>query len=350
MKRNKIFDLITMNAIDFLARSLDEFEENPKYSVINFYNAIELFVKARLAVEHWTLIVAKTEDLDINRFQQGALRTVSLKDACKRLKAVTGEEIPTNDLKQFEKVQDHRNRLVHFYHAGQFSEEDKAIIVAEQCCGWRCLYDLLVGKWSNYFKKYVSKIHDLDRRIKRQQKYLDAIYNRVKNDIKSEIKEGVLYHKCPTCDYDSLRLFDKDEQMYSAECRVCDFNCAAVEIVCDKCSAKVFFVGDGHSSCTKCGKKYSPKNLSDSLFDRGAAYRAEKDGDDSYRLGNCGDCESSETVILYADKYLCVNCLSVFDSLYSCEFCHELQTNVLKDSYLCGCGSCEGKVGWEKDD
>lgn len=350
MKRNKIFDMITMNAIDFLTRSLDEFEENPKYSVINFYNAIELFVKARLVAEHWTLIVAKTEDLDINRFHHGALRTVSLRDAYKRLKAVTGDEIPANDLKQFEKVQNHRNRLVHFYHMGQFNKDEKAIIVAEQCCAWRYLYNLLTGRWNHYFKKYASKIHDLDRRIKRQQKYLDAIYNRVKNEIKSDIKKGVLYHKCPTCNCDALRLSGQDKQMYFAECRVCDFDCVVVEILCTQCSTKVFFVEDGHSSCAKCGKKFSPKDLFDLLFDHGAADMAYKDGDDSYRPGNCCECESPETVIPYADKYLCVSCLKIFDSLKWCEFCHEPQTNDLKDSYLCGCGFCEGKFGWEKDD
>ena len=42
------FDDVVRNAFDFLGRSIDELEKHPKYSVIHFYSAIELFVKARL--------------------------------------------------------------------------------------------------------------------------------------------------------------------------------------------------------------------------------------------------------------------------------------------------------------
>ena len=59
---NELFVSLVRNAIDFLKKSVDELEGSPKYSVIHFCSAIELFLKARLLVEHWTLII-----IDINK-------------------------------------------------------------------------------------------------------------------------------------------------------------------------------------------------------------------------------------------------------------------------------------------
>jgi hypothetical protein len=50
------FDSVVDNAIDFLRQALDELETKPKYSVIHFCASIELFLKARLMLEHWSLI------------------------------------------------------------------------------------------------------------------------------------------------------------------------------------------------------------------------------------------------------------------------------------------------------
>lgn len=45
------------NAFDFLNRSIDVLEDHPKYSIIFFATSLELFIKAKLAEEHWTLII-----------------------------------------------------------------------------------------------------------------------------------------------------------------------------------------------------------------------------------------------------------------------------------------------------
>jgi hypothetical protein len=47
------FDSLVRNAIEFLQRSMKELENQPKYAVIDFCTALELFPKARLLKEHW---------------------------------------------------------------------------------------------------------------------------------------------------------------------------------------------------------------------------------------------------------------------------------------------------------
>ena len=44
----KTLQLLVENAIDFLNQAADELANNPKYSVIHFYTAVELLLKARL--------------------------------------------------------------------------------------------------------------------------------------------------------------------------------------------------------------------------------------------------------------------------------------------------------------
>ena len=66
---DELFDSLVENAIDFLQMSVQELEKRPKYSVIHFAMSVELFLKARLLREHWSLVVSKIE--------KASLQTVS---------------------------------------------------------------------------------------------------------------------------------------------------------------------------------------------------------------------------------------------------------------------------------
>ena len=54
-----MFNRLVENAFDFLFKAISEIEGQPKYSVIHFYAAVELFVKARLMKEHWSLVISQ---------------------------------------------------------------------------------------------------------------------------------------------------------------------------------------------------------------------------------------------------------------------------------------------------
>ena len=95
---NERFDDVVRNAFDFLRRSIDELETHPKYSVIHFYSAIELFVKARLLKEHWTLIVTRPEQADRAKFQRGDFQSVGLKEASGRLEKVVADGLLDEEL------------------------------------------------------------------------------------------------------------------------------------------------------------------------------------------------------------------------------------------------------------
>ena len=92
--KNKIKEYtnaILRNAFDFLKTSAEQFEQMPKYSIINFSSAIELFLKARLLKEHWSLIVQG--EPNIQNFQQGSFSSIAFKDLIPKINNILGNEI-----------------------------------------------------------------------------------------------------------------------------------------------------------------------------------------------------------------------------------------------------------------
>jgi hypothetical protein len=109
--------------------------------VINFCSALEIFLKARLMIEHWTLVVPQLdkEKVTLAKFQEGKLPSVSMSRAITRLRDVCGEAIGTEAEKSFDAVREHRNKLVHFFHPQYTTRSDQATIqevVAEQRKAW----------------------------------------------------------------------------------------------------------------------------------------------------------------------------------------------------------------------
>ncbi len=98
MIKKQIFDRLVENAIDFLSKSIEEIDDSPKYSIIHFHASIELFVKARLMAEHWTLVISKRQEPDWDKFISGNFISVSLDEAAKRLTKIVRSGISNRSL------------------------------------------------------------------------------------------------------------------------------------------------------------------------------------------------------------------------------------------------------------
>jgi hypothetical protein len=134
-----LLDRLVINALDFLARSIADLEQQPKHSTINFYTAVELFLKARLMAEHWSLVVSKRYEPDWDKFLAGDFHSVSLDEAALRLKKTVRSGLADQELKAFQRVGAHRNKAVHFFHEAHSAEENDAllrVIAKEQLTAW----------------------------------------------------------------------------------------------------------------------------------------------------------------------------------------------------------------------
>ena len=347
---NKFFDSLVRNAIDFLRKSVDELEKSPKYSVINFYAAIELFLKARLLAEHWTLILSdinkiqkKAGETILSKFEAGDFISVGLKKCIDRLSDTCGVQIPVKAFEYFDKVRKHRNKMVHFYHPDYSEITSLATIVPEQWSAWYHLHRLIVDDWWDHFHHYQEEIEDLHNLVSGNWKYLEAKYKEIKPEIESEKRAGATFKKCFVCGYESAKFADLYGLVYSNSCMVCHNQENKIHIPCPECENEIIIEDQAIGECSKCGFETD----FDFLLSKIGPYQ---DPNEDPEVAYCVECEYPEPSVIPVGEYdgegLCLNCNRLHGSTGQCHYCGELIAGMdLEISYSSGCIFCKGSFG-----
>lgn len=354
MNKEEMFSRLVENAFDFLFKAITEIEDQPKYSVINFYAAVELFVKARLMNEHWSLVVSQKQEADWDKFIAGDFQSVTLTEAANKLKKIVRSGLSKAELDAFKEVANDRNKMVHFFHAAHTEEESgkfKRNIVKKQLKAWFFLHQLLIAKWKNEFSPWSEKTAKLDKELRKLHGFLQVIFDNLKPQIEVNKKKGILYGECPSCCFESQELSEIKNSIYEAKCLVCGLVEKSLNIQCPECGEIVTLKEEGFGQCQSCGKHLEPEEAAGALIDSDAAHIAAMEGDYSWSEGNCSDCDGYHTVVRTEnDEWICASCFGVFKSLQTCGWCHELNTGDMEHSYVAGCNYCDGMAGWHKDD
>ncbi len=352
MNEKQMFRYLVKNAIDFLSKSLSEIQKQPKYSMIHFYAAVELLIKARLMKEHWSLIVTGKQEPDWNKFIVGNFQSVSIHDAANRHKNIVRSGLSDVEIKEFRNIANHRNKMIHFFHEFHTAKESNALrnsIVKHQLNAWYSLHKILTIRWKNEFSSWQKKIKDINDKLLKLREFLQAIYDKVKPEIDILKEKGIKFTECPSCGFEAQKHDGVPCIKYTSKCCVCEHIESILKIECPECNKMIIFRNEGFGVCHSCGKSFKPENLIDVLQDETAAHFAAHEGDDTWDLGNCHWCDGYETVTYTTHgKWICANCLEVFDSLDKCEWCGEKSTADMQDSYTFGCSYCKGRIG--KDD
>ena len=131
----------------------------------------------------------------------------------------------------------HRNRMVHFVHAGLAADTEKAQaerekVVAEQCKGWRQLHILLEKSWADHFGDFGHKIAGIEARMARHRGYLQAKFETTSDERKKHIDAGHQIDTCPTCGFEALMIYECQTAVSSANCAVCWYTENRVSIKC----------------------------------------------------------------------------------------------------------------------
>lgn len=347
---NKFFDSLVRNAIDFLKKSVNELEKSPKYSVIHFYAAIELFLKARLLSEHWTLIVSdinkvqkKRDKTILTKFENGDFISVGLKKCIERLRDICEVKIPVKAFDYFDRVRKHRNKMVHFYHPDYSEKTSLATIVPEQWSAWYHLHRLIVDDWWDNFQEYQDEIEELHDLVHGNWKYLEAKYNEIRPQIKSDKRKGLIFNKCSLCGYESAKFEDLYGLVYSNSCLVCRNQDNKIHILCPECEKEIIIEDQGIGECSKCGFETD----FDFLLSKIGPY---KDPKEDPEVAYCIECEHSDPSVIpmgeYDEEGLCLNCNTLHDYKGKCHYCGELVAGMdLEASYSFGCMFCKGFFG-----
>jgi hypothetical protein len=350
----KLFSQLVSNALNFLDHSIAELKESPKYSVIHFHAAVELFVKARLMREHWSLVVAKNKEPDWDRFVLGDFQSVSLDEAELRLQKVVKSGLTKKEFNAFKEVTKHRNKFVHFFHEASSKEENVKMvqgIVRQQLYAWYLLHSLISTRWRSVFKRWSKDIAAIDAKLREHHEFLRVIFDDNKDEIAKRVARGSTFVACPSCGFESQEFPDDEmDRPHDAKCLVCNLVDTYLIIECPNCQKRLQFVNEGNGHCENCDGSVEPDDLAEALISDAEIQWANHDGDDSLDLGNCSSCDGYHTVVNLEDLYFCTSCFGTFKSLQHCGWCSEPNTGDMDGSYASGCNFCDGHSDWNRDD
>lgn len=353
LSEDDLFAALASSAFEFLERAIDEFADSAKFSTVHFAIAIELFLKARLMREHWSLLLDKPDHADKSAFFRGESRTVTPEQALDRLKTIAGVAVPSVTRDIFVKITKHRNTMVHFAHAGEGENEGTeglARIAAEQCAGWLALR-LLLEEWGE-FQGFKADIRRVSRKMEGHRSYLEEKFKSKADELLAHRRTGRLVSDCPSCHFSAVKVSEPMGAISSAACVVCSYSGAEVEVRCENedCGREIRFNSyEGPpEQCPDCEKSFTKDFIRESL-DTGEAIT--KDNYFDHVDINCPDCGGYHSVVEHHDIYVCSECFVTVDDYGVCSYCAEGQLGgVPEHSYLVGCEFCEGRAGRDADD
>jgi hypothetical protein len=348
LNQSELLERLVENALGFLSHAIEALETAPKFSVIDFYTAVELFLKARLLREHWSLAVARNPDWE--KFVSGDFVSVSFDEACIRLEKIVQSPIAPRARSKFDAVRLHRNKMVHFFHVDESTEprviEDIAI---EQLHAWYELHQLLLQQWKDTFKPWQKALSRIEFQLQRHKKYLAAKFEAIQPKLEQLAAEGKEICSCTRCNFAAAAMTAGGVSgLREGKCHVCSAHNNWLTIACPNCGQDAVLEDGADFSCA-CGHSMDESDLVNYLDE---TVVTKDDYLDNPYPANCGECEGWHTVVSRDGRNLCVRCLDVSDRLSHCEYCSEASTGELEDSYLVGCSQCEGSAGHHasKDD
>jgi hypothetical protein len=351
LTRADIFQSLVRNALDFLTFAISEFESKPKSSMVDFYTAVELFLKARLLREHWSLIVVK--DADWKSFVSGDFQSVPFNEACNRLEKVVQSGLAATAKKKFDAIRRHRNRMVHFFHevdsADPRANENVAI---EQLGAWHELRRLLTIQWNPIFKGFTYDFDRIESQLRHHREYLGTKYETLAVEIAALKDSGIAVSECTYCHFAAAPTEHVIGLVRHAKCLVCESDSNWIDYNCDACGRVSPLEQGGEFKCPHCKNSESERRIYEKLDqseygsdDLDHSDDGPYDYVDADVPGNCSECEGYHTVCEYEGKYLCINCFEVDDNMERCLWCNEANNGDMRDSYGKGCSLCAGKVG-----
>lgn len=348
--KEELFDALVKNALGFVNSSIDHLKKKPKNAIVDLYTAIELFLKARLMSEHWTLMLAKPETGDLQSLAVGDFLSVYLDDALKRIPAIIGETIEKDACNNFKALGEHRNQIVHFAHSGMDDlGATQAGVIVEVWASWHYLHALLTGEWKKVFEPYAAELHVLSQRMMHQADFIRARFEILKPQIDILGKKGKTFTACGHCKMPAAIVGTSHSWGTDYECMVCGVDDTTVvpsdaELPCPECAEPFKFCQAGVDVCPGCGFEITTDILIDlcsKSFPEGDSW-CEGDGP---HIASCHKCKHPQPSVFFIEgMWSCVCCFDRGWGAITCERCGEYVTGDMERIQYFACHKCEDQV------
>lgn len=279
------------NGLDFVLSSLDPIvnsteEKQLKYSILHLSAGVELILKERLKIEHWSLIFENVNKANDEDFKSGDFQTVNLEIAITRLENICGIILSEEDKRNLKELRKRRNKIEHF----SVQEIDKSI---------KSIVSKVLSTTFTFIQNQFDE-NKLEENTLRQIELLRikvfnfAEFNQLRT---AQIKESIDYYKddhhiiqCPKCFQETMILMEPTE-------------------------------------CLFCGYFDTPEKITKSYIDTvlGINLMNSPGHEADFPLTKCPSC-SGNTLVISGDERICFSCKSVWDkaALNKCADCENL--------------------------
>lgn len=353
---NEHFKLLVHNAIDFLEKSVNYFENDLKVSIICLCSAFELFLKARIIKIDWKLIFFNAKNATIENFINKEFTSINSKKAQKILGEHDEDSLCLINHEVFKELRKLRNKIIHFF-SEETQNEDKDRIIINRYKALYYLDKLLQNQWKEFFKDFYSEFKIITKMLLEHKPYLQIKYDNLQDELKSyEIKET-----CNVCSFNSsfkTNIYHKLITEFT--CIVCETIELQIEYNCHNCKTDIplkipFSIKLKPQElntliCTKCDDEIVADDIHTYLANnQKTIYATDSDNLDQEWV-SCGYCEKEGSCVeLEKDYYFCLNCFAFASGISKCQFCNHSFTGKdtldEENSYVFGCRFCEGYLG-----
>ncbi len=341
----QVFDGLVKNALHFIDEAIKDFESGDlQQSLINFTTGVELTLKARLFLEHWTLILSDPKKADPEKFINGQFHSVGSDEAIRRLRKIVGLSVPDAAEKAFESCRVHRRKMSHFYHPEYSSGKNDKIkesIAGLELNGWGHLYVLVARNWSDEFHEFIDRFNEIDTAMLKHKEFLRGKYDGLNAQIEKEMAEGIPYKPCSLCGYPANRLEEDVHPVFNGFCQVCIGWMRFLEVTCDDCGTFNYYdMNDDERQCAGCDNTFNMEKLIE-------MFGGDSPGDGKFTDGYCEECHwvhTGHTVVenemCEVPRYICLSCYEVYDEMDQCHRCGANIAGSHPDTGTYGCVEC----------
>lgn len=338
MKDEKIeFDLLT-NGLDFVLASIYSTVEAEKdiskikYAILHLSAGVELILKHRLSLEHWSLIfedISKAKRANLNT---GDFMSVNYNTCLNRLQNICSVELISKDLSIIASLRRQRNKIEHF----AFKENVEALKSSLSK-----VLSIVINFIDEEFERSefseVNNEYYKEIRVKSSEfaKFVRLRLSQLKEQLESQLWLG----RCDHCLQQTVCI---DEASSRLICLFCNQIDSSKIITCPECLMNSLILDGWNATvyCLKCKYTEDPEKIAMNYIEKidGHSFHiACVDGDDSVKT-LCFEC-GSDSLIKKDDEYICLCCQGNWstENVRGCDSCGELYCNNEELDYSMNC-------------
>ena len=270
-EKDRVVYHLLENALDFVLYAAEHVKQDSprswKYALLHLISGIELLLKSRLEMEHWSLLFQEVDKASESAFDSGDFRSVDFDSLIQRLSNISGVSIEQQQRQHLLALRKLRNQLEHFAINIELTQL-KALMAKG--------LSFVIAFYEGHLKEEIeAENEDIITDIINHLREFEEFVKERLDYIAPSLEDVYLLRECPRCFQDTMEC-DINALL---NCHFCGFEIAAEDLarersefevdICPDCGnrALAFIIYNNESAgweCFACGTEYDELHRCDS--------------------------------------------------------------------------------------